>query len=180
MQIHLTAYARSDILRSVQGAVTETKEALALQRKMQKRREKYESILLSYQKEADEQNVQESNPLKRRSKLREIQRRANEALQPVSEEMEAIKRELSDVQSEIVRRLIVQKTQDDVERIFGILEDHGILQPKEGKPATPGRFGKGLVKSLDFEIEKDVYKTLEKVLKKGKFGKIEIFLTKLS
>ena len=180
MQIHLAAYASGSVLRSMKHSASETDEYQKYQKRIDDQRKKYEKIYASYQKEAEEQNAQEGNPLTRRAKLQDVQKRATEALTPIADKMEVIKKELVVTESGIIRRLLIQKTEDDMNVVLKILNQHSITEMQEKQPVVSGRLGKGIIKSIDFEVEKSTYKELKKELKKVRFAMIEVFLTERS
>ena len=180
MQIHLTGYVKSHILRDGNKSTIKTSEYLDCDSKINEGKEEYARIIAPFQKEAERLNLEEKNPLTKRSKLVDIQNRATEAVKAISEKIDVLKKELSEVNENVLKKIIIEKTKNEVDEVRKILDQHGINELQEGKLTTSTRFGKGLVVNLNFGIEKNVFRELKSELKDLKSNNVEIILTELN
>ena len=180
MQIHLTGYAKSHILRDGNKSTAKTSEYLDCESKISEGKEEYAGIIAPFQKEAERLNLEEKNPLTKRSKLVDIQNRATEAVKAIAEKIDTLKKELSEINENVLKRIIIEKTKNEVDEIRRILDQHGINEIQEGELTTHTRFGKGLIVNLDFKIEKNVFKELKSELKNLKSNNVEIIFTEIN
>ena len=179
VKLRLTVYAKSHVIRKAQELLKEQKEYKDLHRWLNDVREELRTKSLRFDIEAQELRNSVKNDFEFQVKLRELQRRAKESLEPYVSKIREIKGRIEELTSQLLFYLIKRLVEDDMKTIFYILMELKAEKVEQEKVMPRGKIGRGCVSNVRFDVADLSFKEVSKKFFTTPLKDVEIFLEKL-
>ncbi|MEM3736739.1 MAG: hypothetical protein QXJ75_01410 [Candidatus Bathyarchaeia archaeon] len=176
MEFFVMVYAKSDVVREVKDTIRRCAECKAILDEMDATRQRSAAILRDSQKEREELNTSNIPPKEFRAKIRELNKKTEEALRPIKRETNALEKKLEELEARLLLQELPAYVADEVAEVRRLLDDLGLTNPEVKEVARFGRLGSSGVLNLRFETDKEHFKQVKKLFSQVAFNKVDVFV----